>query len=95
MLNWRDRRAAKLIGHDPVPFSAILHVADVFGLSQSEARVVALLSDGYTLIESSEIMCCTEASARTYLKRVFAKTYTHTQAQLVRVVYRATLDIAA
>jgi DNA-binding CsgD family transcriptional regulator len=40
-------------------------------------------------------MNMTENTIRTFLKRVYSKTYTHNQAQLVRVVYRAMMGIAA
>jgi DNA-binding CsgD family transcriptional regulator len=95
MTDWKRIRAAKLISHEPIPLSALLHVATVFGLCQSEARLVGLLSDGYTIIESAHIMHMTENTVRTFLKRVYSKTYTHNQAQLVRVVYRAMMGIAA
>lgn len=95
MLDWKNKRAAKLLKHDPVPLGVILHIADVFGLCQSEARVIALLADGYTLPEIGKMAGFTISSIRTYIKQAQLKTDTHTQVQLVRLVYRATMDIAA
>jgi len=87
--NQKDQIAARLISHDPLPLGVILYITTVFDLLQPEARVLALLADGYTVPEMAGLTGYTEGAVRTYIKRAQAKTYTHTQAQLVRVVYRA------
>lgn len=57
-----------------------------FGLSHAEARMAALLAAGRTLEEAGTMMGLTPASARTYGKRVLARTGAARQADLVRMV---------
>lgn len=57
-----------------------------FGLSRAEARLAALLTAGRTLEEAGSEMGLTPASARTYCKRVLARTGAARQADLVRMV---------
>ena len=57
-----------------------------FGFSHAEARMAALLASGRTLEEAGMAMGLTSASARTYGKRVLARTGAARQADLVRMV---------
>ena len=57
-----------------------------FGFSHAEARMAALLASGHTLEEAGSMMGLTPASARTYGKRVLARTGAARQADLVRMV---------
>ncbi len=56
------------------------------GLTPSEARVALLIASGLTLREVSETLRITTNTARGHLKRIFSKTDTRSQAQLVRLV---------
>jgi DNA-binding CsgD family transcriptional regulator len=57
-----------------------------FGFSHAEARMAALLAAGRSLTEAGALMGLTPASARTYGKRVLARTGAARQADLVRMV---------
>jgi DNA-binding CsgD family transcriptional regulator len=61
-------------------------LAGLFDLTPSEARVVAILEAGGSTTDASLELGITPKSARTYLDRVFAKTGTNGQAQLVALV---------
>jgi DNA-binding NarL/FixJ family response regulator len=55
-------------------------------LTPAEARLAILLASGLTLREATEVSGITTNTGRGYLKNIFSKTNTRTQAQLVRVV---------
>lgn len=57
-----------------------------FGFSHAEARMAALLASGRTLEEAGKAMGLTSASARTYGKRVLARTGAARQTDLVRMI---------
>lgn len=61
-------------------------VANIFGLTPAEARLVAALARGRTLEAAAGEQGITLASARTYLKTVFSKMGVTRQADLVRQV---------
>jgi DNA-binding CsgD family transcriptional regulator len=61
----------------------------LFDLSPRQARLAALLMTGRRIKEIAPMLEITEGSARQYLKRVFKKTGTRRQADLVRVVGEA------
>lgn len=61
-------------------------VSSLFGLTTTEARLAVMLANGQTLDEVRNNLGVTEQTARTYCKRVFAKTGTNRQAELVRLV---------
>ncbi len=82
-----DEVAAIFIGN-PTP-GRIAHAntfRELFGLTRAEAEVVALMSVGNSLEEISEIRGVTIHTTRTLLKRVFAKTQTNRQGEIVRLV---------
>lgn len=60
----------------------------LYGLTPAEARLAADLADGLTLEESAERSSTQVATARTHLKRIFAKTRTRRQSELVRLLLR-------
>ncbi|RYG82277.1 helix-turn-helix transcriptional regulator [bacterium] len=85
---------------DPRDAAALLYVVDpdhdlrsllspacrLYGLTGSEARLVAHLVSGADLSASAQQMNVGVSTARSYLKQVFAKTSTNRQADLVRVM---------
>lgn len=71
----------------PVPAGA--HVQRVFGLSAAETRVAMALLDGENVDLLAERLCISRNTARTHLRRLFAKTATSRQADLVRVLLGA------
>lgn len=64
-------------------------VAELFGLSPTEARLSALLVQGQSLREAAAVLGVTENSARTYSKIVFSKLGVSRQSDLVRKVLRS------
>ena len=58
----------------------------IFGLTKSEARLAKLIAEGCSLPEICEAMEITVNTARTHLKRVFAKTDTSRQTELLKLL---------
>lgn len=58
----------------------------LFGLTAAESRIAALVAQGHSFSDVIDRLGITEATGRTHLKNIFAKTATHTQAQLVRLL---------
>ena len=67
----------------------------LYGLSRAEARVVALLAQGYKLDATAESLGLVYETVRKHLKQVFDKTGCDRQAELVRLLVTgpATLPI--
>jgi DNA-binding CsgD family transcriptional regulator len=86
-----DRCAACLFITDPErsPVPAAVHVQRVFGLSAAETRVAAALLDGESLDGLADRLCISRNTARTHLRRLFAKTGTARQSDLIRVLLGA------
>jgi DNA-binding CsgD family transcriptional regulator len=61
-------------------------LTDLFGLLPSEARLAAALGDGDRLTEAADRLGLTIETARNYSKKIFAKTGTRGQADLVRLI---------
>lgn len=68
----------------PAPRQAILET--LFGLTPAEARLAAEMATGDSLERVAARLDLTRESARTTLKRVYSKTDTHRQAELVRLL---------
>lgn len=58
------------------------------GLSQVETRLAIHLVSGFTITEAAADMRIKPATARSYLKQIFAKTNTHRQVDLVQLLGR-------
>jgi DNA-binding CsgD family transcriptional regulator len=69
-------------------------LADLFGLTQSEARLTLALSRGMNIAEAAAELRLTEQSARTYSKTIYAKLGARGQPDLVRFVSRSILAMA-
>lgn len=69
-------------------------LAQLFDLAPSEARLALALSRGMSIAEAAEELGLTVESARTYSKRIYAKTGARGQADLVRFIHRSVLAIA-
>jgi DNA-binding CsgD family transcriptional regulator len=65
----------------------------LFDLTQVEARFADALSGGATLAQAAERLGIRISTARTHLGRIFRKTETHQQSQLVSVLKDATLPL--
>ncbi len=69
-------------------------IADMFGLTNSEASIVCDLVTGATLETAAGRAGVTLSTARTYLKRTFVKTGTSKQTELTSLVIRSTFGIS-
>lgn len=83
-----ERARVLVLVHDP---SRIVRVdraliADVHGLTATEADLAAQLAEGKTLAEFASARGTSEQTARTHLKRILEKTQTRRQADLVRLL---------
>lgn len=61
---------------------------EALGLSRAEVRVASALLDGQTPAEAAAALHLSIHTVRTHLARVFAKTGTHRQSELMRVMMR-------
>ncbi|WP_285019898.1 helix-turn-helix transcriptional regulator [Novosphingobium sp. fls2-241-R2A-195] len=69
-------------------------LAQLFDLTPSEARLALALSRGMSIAEAAGQVGLTVESARTYSKRIYAKTGARSHADLVRFIHRSVLVIA-
>ena len=69
-------------------------VGELFGLTPSEAKLALLLAEGVTIPDAAQQLGITEISARTNLKRIFAKTGITRQVDLVRLILRSVAILA-
>jgi DNA-binding CsgD family transcriptional regulator len=85
-----DARDAAVILHIIDPgrdFSLLIApLCSTYSLTKVETRLVYLLITGMNLATAAETMKVQEASARSYLKQIFIKTFTNRQADLVRLM---------
>jgi DNA-binding CsgD family transcriptional regulator len=86
------RRAAAIVFlADPEAATEPPHEAlrRLYGLTGREAALAAMIAGGERLETAAERLGLASETARSHLKRVFAKTDTHSQAQLVALLLRA------
>jgi DNA-binding CsgD family transcriptional regulator len=68
-------------------------LAELFGLLPSESRLALALSRGMTIAEAAAELGLTIETARTYSKKIYAKTGARGQPDLVRFIHRSVLAI--
>jgi DNA-binding CsgD family transcriptional regulator len=78
------RRPAYVAGVDQERLQTILE------LTPAQAQLAALLYDGASVKQAAEKLGITEGSARQYLRRIFIKTGTNRQIDLIREIARTT-----
>jgi len=90
-------------GLGPAPSAAIIFVSDpeseigpehdvlarLFGLTPAESKLAASLMQGRSLEESASELSIMRETARTHLKRIFDKTSTQRQGELIRLLLTA------
>lgn len=69
-------------------------LSDLFGLTEKEARLALAISRGRSIREAAGELGLTEQSAREYTKRIYAKTGTRGQADLVRLILTSVVALA-
>jgi DNA-binding CsgD family transcriptional regulator len=62
------------------------HLAEIFGLTPAESRVADQLVQGKSLSDAADELHITSQTARTHLKRIFGKTNTNRQSELMRLL---------
>lgn len=80
--------AATAVSHGSTAASPTL-LAGLFDLTPAEARIALALAQGRTLLEAATSSNVTIKTGRTYLERIFAKTGTRQQSQLVALLNSA------
>ena len=85
------RPAAVVLISDPedLPRDPGLHLARLYGLTPAEARVALAVAEGSGVEQAARALRIGSATVRTHLQRCFAKTSTHRQAELARLVLSA------
>jgi len=61
-------------------------LSGLFGFTPAESRLAALLVQGKSIEEAAEANSVTRSTARSQLKKVFEKTNTHRQGELIRLL---------
>lgn len=79
---------------DASPFPAELFVRR-YAITPAECRVMMLLVQGQTITEAAEALGIALPTARTHLARLFDKTGTSRQADLIRIAMSAFAPAAA
>jgi DNA-binding CsgD family transcriptional regulator len=86
---------AVLIIIDPERYAVARFEAFVglYGLTGAEARVLHEIVGGKGLIASAAKLGVSESTARTHMQRIFEKTGTNRQTELLRAFFKATLPV--
>jgi DNA-binding CsgD family transcriptional regulator len=84
ILDRRTHVSLVLLDPNAVPGTNETLLEDLYSLTPREAELALLLMDGLTLEEAARKLRVTTNTVRTHLKRVTAKTDSHSQADLVR-----------
>ena len=89
-LDTPDRVTRIVLIADPERRSAVAApiLVALYGLTQREAMLTGVLLDGGKLSQAAVELGITTGTARNYLKQIFAKTETASQAELVSLVLR-------
>ena len=77
---------ATMYGEAEISADGAYLLVDLFGLLPSEAKLAAALARGQSLAEAANQLGLTVETARNYSKKIFAKTGTRGQADLVRLI---------
>jgi DNA-binding CsgD family transcriptional regulator len=93
----RQRPVAAVIIKDPqaepqASAASRREIATLYDLTRAEERLLDLILDGLALFEAAERLGVSRNTARTHMKRIYAKTGTGRQAELVRRLGHLTSD---
>lgn len=83
---WADGAVIYVQDAQSPPVLAPGHLSKLLGLTASEGRLAHALATAGSLDDAARMCGLTQATARTYLKLIFAKTGTRGQADLVRLL---------
>jgi DNA-binding CsgD family transcriptional regulator len=83
----RDPAAIVFISDPAVPLVVPARwLEDAYGLTPTEARVALSIAAGGALGDAARRLGISHNTAKTHLHRIFAKTDTHRQAELARLI---------
>ena len=68
---------------------ATSRLGETLGLTPTETRLAVELASAHSFEEAAKSLKISPNTARTHLKRIFAKTHTRSQAELVSLVLRS------
>jgi DNA-binding CsgD family transcriptional regulator len=85
----RQKRVAAVIIKDPqvashASIGSRREIAELYELTRAEGRLLDLILDGLGLFEAAERLGVSRNTARTHMKRIYAKTGARRQAELIR-----------
>jgi DNA-binding CsgD family transcriptional regulator len=60
-----------------------------YGMTRAETRLAAMIVDGRRLLEAARELHISRNTARTHMKHIYAKTETHSQPELLRLLMRS------
>lgn len=80
------------VSAQPMPGEAI---AQLYGLTGGELRVLMALSMGLSGMEVADMLGVSEPTVRTHLQRIFSKTHTSKQADLLGLLHRSIPPVRA
>lgn len=91
----RPAAVAAVITKDIERGAAVLapDFAAAFNLTPGEARLAGLIGDGLGILDAAEALGITRNTARTHLKRIYAKCGVHSQTDLVRLLSRGSIEL--
>lgn len=84
--NGRPTNVAVVITRPLQHAVAARRLCDFYRMTPAEARLAALIAGGRTLIGAARELHITTNTARTHMKRIYSKTVTHRQTDLVRLL---------
>jgi DNA-binding CsgD family transcriptional regulator/PAS domain-containing protein len=79
-------------GHSDIPTEAL---AELYGLTRAESRVLELIARGQTPQDAADALGVTVTTVKTHLQKLFAKTETTRQAELVQLVTKMSPPLRA
>jgi DNA-binding CsgD family transcriptional regulator/PAS domain-containing protein len=77
-----------IIDPEAAPIPPMEYLQSAYGLTTKEARLAGELASGRTVEDAAETLAITYETARTHLRRVFSKTQTSRQSELVALLVR-------
>jgi DNA-binding CsgD family transcriptional regulator len=86
--------AAYVHGEAPTSAERSAQLMELFGLNAKEAQLALLISRGVTINEAAGQLGLTKESTRLYSKRLYAKTGTRGQADLVRLILASVVALS-
>ena len=85
-LGRRDKAGPRRSKEDAAAARPVLSVENPYRLSRAEFRVCLLMSKGMTRVNLIHSLGITPSTLRTHLRNIYAKTDTHSEADLLRVL---------